>query len=118
LIGGKKVDAFSFAFFAPFIIEGVLSVIGFSELQCMDLVSWFPSVIGFWIALPFYQVLEGSRTSRITVINDLLDFVFFFSFDKVWRRSRIVWSMGCCFVIRRQEGGMEDIMNVPAVGEM
>ena len=95
------MDAFSFAFFAPFIIEGVLSVIGFSELQCMDLVSWFPSVIGFWIALPFYQVLEGSRTSRITVINDLLDFVLFFALDEVWRGPRIIWSVGGRFMIER-----------------
>ena len=85
MIGGKEADAFSSTFFASFIVKGVLSVIGFSELQRMDLVSWFPSVIGFWVALPFDQVLEGSRASRILVINDLLDFILFFSFDKVWR---------------------------------
>jgi len=67
----------------------------------MDLISWFPSVIGFWIPLPFDQVLEGSRLPKMSVIDDLLDFVFFFSFDKVREWSRIVRSMGRHFAIRR-----------------
>jgi len=79
----------------------VLSVIGFNELQCMDLISWFPGVISFWVALPFDQVLEGSRPPRMSVINDLFNFVLFFSFDKVWGRSRVVGSMGCHFAIGR-----------------
>jgi len=85
---------------APFIIKRVLSVIGFNELQRMDLVSWFPSVIGFRITLPFDQVLESSRPPRMLVINDLFDFILFFSFDKVWGWSRIVGSMCCHFMIR------------------
>ena len=76
------------------------SVIGFSEFYCMDLISWLPSVIGFWVPLPFDQILEGLRLPKISVINDLLDFVFFFSFDEVWGWPRIVWSMGCCLAIR------------------
>ena len=81
-------------------MERVLSAIGFNELWGVDLISWFPSVISFWIPLPFDQVLEGSRLPRMSVINDLLDLVFFFSFDKVWGWSGIVWSMGCHFAIR------------------
>ncbi len=80
--------------------KGVLSVIGFNELYHVDLVSWFPSVIGFRVALPFDQVLEGLRPPRILVINDFFDFILFFSFDKVWGRSRIVGSMCCHFTIR------------------
>ncbi len=83
--------------------KGVLLVIGFNELYRMDLVSWFPSVIGFRVALPFDQVLEGSRLPRMSVINDLLDLVFFLSFDEVWRRSRIVGSVCCHFAIRGQK---------------
>ncbi len=83
--------------------KGVLSVIGFNELYHVDLVSWFPSVIGFRVALPFDQVLEGSRPPRMLVINDLLDLVFFLSFNEVWRRSRIVGSMCHHFTIRGQK---------------
>jgi len=66
----------------------------------MDLVSWFPSVIGFRVALPFDQVLEGSRPPRTSVINDLLNLIFFLSLDEVWGWSRIIGSMCCRFTIR------------------
>ncbi len=85
---------------APFIFKRVLSVIGFNEFQCMDLVSWFPSVIGPRVALPFDQVLEGSRPPRMLVINDLLDLIFFFSFNEVWGWSRVIGPMCCRFMIR------------------
>ena len=74
-------------------------MIGVNELWSMDLVSWFPGVIRFGVALPFDQVLEGSRLPRMSVINDLLDLIFFFSFDEVWGWSRIVRSMYRHFAI-------------------
>jgi len=97
---GEGVDTLLAAFLAPFILKRILLVIGFNELWSMDLVSWLPGIVHFGIALPFDQVLEGLRPSRMSVINDLFDFVFFFSFDEVWRWSRIVRSMCFCLAIR------------------
>ena len=94
------MDTFPIASLAPFIVKRVLLVIGFNELQRMDLVSWFPSVIGFRITLPFDQVLESSRPPRTSVINNLFDFVFLFSFNEVWGWLGIVGSMCCRFTIR------------------
>ena len=93
------MDTFFAAPLVPFIFERALSVIGFNEFWSMDLVSWFPGVVRFGVALPFDQVLEGSRPSRMSVINNLLDLVFFFSFNEVWGWSRIVRSVCCCFTI-------------------
>ncbi len=67
----------------------------------MDLVSWFLGIVGFWIPLPFDQILERSRPPKVSVIDDFLNFVFFFSLDKVWGWSRIIWSVGRRFTIRR-----------------
>jgi len=67
----------------------------------MDLVSWFPRVIAFRVALPFDKVLEGFITSMTSVVEYTFHFVFFFSVDKVRRWSRKVWSVGRCFVIGR-----------------
>ncbi len=78
-------------------------MIGFNKFQHVNLVSWFPGVISLRVALPFDQVLEGSRPSRMLVINYLLNLVLFCSLDKVWRWSRIIGSMCCCFTIRGYE---------------
>ncbi len=79
----------------------MLSVIGFNKVWGMNLISWFPGVVHFRVAPPFDQVLEGLRPPRMSVINDLLDFIFFFSFDEIWGWSRIVRSVYCCFAIGR-----------------
>src|SRR5258707_15604895 len=98
---GEEVDTLLQTFLLPFIMERMLSVIGLNEFWGVNLISWFPGVIGFWIPLPFDQVLEGLRLPRVSVINDLLNLIFFFSLDEVWGWSGIVWSMGCRFAIRR-----------------
>jgi len=93
------VDAFLLGDLAPFILEGVLLVIGVNEMWGMDLVSWFPGVVHFRIPYPFDEILEGSRPAGAPVVDDLFDLVFFFSFDKVRRWSQIVGSMCGCFTI-------------------
>ena len=60
-------------------------MIGINESWGMDLVSWFPGVVCFWIPYPFDKILESSSPTGVPVINDFLHFVFFFSFDKVRR---------------------------------
>ncbi len=93
------MDTLFAASLVSFIFERVLSVIGFNEFWGMDLVSWFPGIVCFGVALPFDQVLEGLRPPRMSVINDLLDLVFLFSLDEIWGWSRIVRSVCCCFTI-------------------
>ena len=47
------MDTFLVATLVPFILEGMLLVIGFNKVWGVDLVSWFPGVVCFRIALPF-----------------------------------------------------------------
>jgi len=63
----------------------MLSVIGFNELRSMDLVSWLPGVVCFWIPYPLDEILESSSPPDVPVIDHFLHFVLLFSFDKVRR---------------------------------
>ena len=56
--------------------------------------------------------------SKVTVINDGLDFVFFGVLDKVRWWPRVISSMFHGFAIKGQEGCMEDIMNGPGCREL
>src|SRR5579863_10670853 len=56
----------------------------------MYLVSWFPSVIALWIALPFEEILELFSPSMTSVAPYLLHFIFRFSQDKVRRWPGVV----------------------------
>jgi len=51
-------------------LEGIVLVIEFDEVRCMDLNSVFPSIVAFRIPLPFDEVLEGSRPSMMSVAFD------------------------------------------------
>ena len=56
--------------------------------------------------------------SKVSVINDGLDFVFFGIFDKVRRWPRVVGPVFYGFAIRGQEGCVEDVMDGPGCGEL
>ena len=58
--------------------QGPVSVILLKEIQGMYLVSWFPGVVTFRVALPIYEVLEHSEVSMVSVVPDLFHFVLFF----------------------------------------
>ena len=45
-----------------YICYGCLSVIGFKDVQGMDVPGRFPCVVAFWVALPFYEILQGLAT--------------------------------------------------------
>ena len=83
------------------------------EIQGMHLVSWFPGVITFRVALPLYEILEHSGMSMGLVISDLLHLVLFFIIDKVRWGMGVIWAMGMCFNIWGKKGCMEDWMNCP-----
>ena len=84
----------------------------------MYVVSCFPRVVCIGIALPLDEILKLSFTSKVTVINDGLDFVFFGVFDKVRRWPRVVVPVFYGFAIRGQEGCVEDVMDGPGRGEL
>ena len=77
------------------------------------MVGRLPRVVCIWISLPLDKILELSFTSKMTVINDGLDLVFFGVFDKVRRWSRVVVPVFYGFAIRGQEGCVEHVMNGP-----
>ena len=72
-----------------------------------------PGVVSLWVSLPFDQILKSSPFPKVAMISDGLDFIFLFSVDDVWGRSREVGSVLFCFLIRGQEAGVENIMYGP-----
>ena len=82
------------------------------------MVSCLLGVVRIGIALPLDKILKLSSLSKVTVINDGFDFIFFGVFDKVRRWPRVVGPVLYGFVIRGQEGCVEDVMNGPGCGEL
>ena len=62
--------------------------------------------------------MELSFTSKVTVINDSFDFIFFGVFNKVRRWPHVVGPVFYGFAIRGQEGCVEYVMNGPGCGEL
>ena len=73
----------------------------------------FPGVVSRGIPLPFDEILEGSALPKVTMINDGLDLVFFFSINDVWGRTWKVVSVLASFSERGQKPGVKDVMNGP-----
>ena len=68
-------------------------MIKFDQVGGVYLISWFPCVVAFRVSLPFDEVLEPSSLPVMTVIDNTLHFIFFFSVDKVRWWSRKVRSV-------------------------
>jgi hypothetical protein len=81
-------------------------------------ISCFPCVVRIGVSFPFDEILKLSFTSKMTVINDGLDFVLFGVFDKVRRWPRVVVPVFHGFAIRGQEGRVEHVMNGPGRGKL
>ena len=93
-------------------------MIGLDQCGCVYLVSCFPCVVRIWIPFPLDKILKLSFTSKVAVINDGFDFVFFGIFDKVRRWSCVINPVFYGFTIRGQEGCVEDVMNGPGCREL
>ena len=76
----------------------------------------FPGVVSRGISLPLDEVLEVSPFSEITMINDGLDFVLFLPINDVWGRTWKIVSILVSFPERRQEPGVENVMDGPGWG--
>jgi hypothetical protein len=65
-------------------------VIEFDELGCMDLISVFPSVVAFRVALSFDQILQGLGAPPGPMGTYLLHFIFLFPINQIrWRSGKV-----------------------------
>ena len=94
-------------------VQGLVLVILLKEIQGIHLVSWFPGVITFRVALPVYEILKHSGPSVVLVISYLLHFILFFVIDQVRWGIGVIWPMGMCFNVWGKKGCVEDWMNHP-----
>ena len=78
----------------------------------------FPRIVGLGVSFPLDQVLESSPFPKVAVISDGLDFVFLFSINDVWGRSREVGPVLFRLLVRRQKAGVENIMYGPRRGKI
>jgi hypothetical protein len=82
----------------------------------MYLGSWFPRVVCMWVSLPFEEVLQGLLFPVETVINDGLDFVLVFTLDQFGGWFDVVGAVLWGLAIRREEAGVEHVVDLPGVG--
>ena len=73
----------------------------------------FPGIVSCGISFPLDKVLKVSPLPEISMIDDGLDFVFLFSINDVWGRTREVVPVLVGLFERRQESGMKDVMDGP-----
>jgi hypothetical protein len=55
-------------------------VIGLNEVWGVNLVSRFPCVVRFWIALPLDEILECSSPAGTPVVDNAFHLIFFLPF--------------------------------------
>ena len=100
----------------PFILEGVAPVIFLNQLRSEYISLTFPGVVSRGISLPFDEILKVSPLSKIAMVDNGLDFVFFLSINDVWGRTREIVPVLVSFPKRCQKAGVKDVMNGPGWG--
>ena len=83
------------------------------DIQSVHLVSWFPGVVTFGVALPLYEILECSGTSMMSVVPNLFHLILFFIINQVRWGLGVVWAMGICFNIWGKKRHVKDWVNCP-----
>ena len=83
------------------------------EIRGVHLVSWFPGVVAFRVALPLYEILECSGSSVELMVPDLFHFVLFLIIDQVRWGMGVVWTVGRSFDVWGKEGCVEDQVYCP-----
>ena len=94
-------------------MKGVFHVMLPDQFRSKHLVGEFPGVVRFWIPFPFDQILEFAPSTMEAMVSNGLDFILLFSIHYLRGRFRKVDPMFFCFTIRRQQAGMEDVMDGP-----
>ena len=97
----------------PFILEGVTLMVFLDQLRGEYISLVFPGVVSCGISLPFDEVLKVSPLPKMTMINDGLDFILLLSINDVWGRTWEIIPILISLPERRQEPGVEDVMDGP-----
>jgi hypothetical protein len=82
----------------------------------MHLVCWFPCVVRIRVSPPFEEILQGFSSSVEAVINDGLDFVLVFALNQLGGWFDVIGAVLRRFTIRREETGVEHVVDFPGVG--
>ncbi len=77
----------------------------------------FPRVVAFGVSQPLDQVLQLFSPPLTSVAADGLDFVLFSPSHEVWWRPGVVVPVFFCFAKWGKEGGVENGVDRPLVGE-
>ncbi len=80
-------------------LQRVTLVIPFEQVRCVNILDGLPGVVAFGVSFPFHEVLEGSRPSMTSVVDQVFDLVFLGALDKVRWGSREVGAMHGVLVI-------------------
>ncbi len=71
------------------------------KFRGMDLISRFPCVVAFGVALPFDEILKLLCSSKLSVCDYSFNFILIFSVNKVRWWLGEVRAVSLCFMIRR-----------------
>ena len=100
----------------PFILEGMTLVIFSDQLRSKYILLIFPGTVSRGISLPLDKILKVSSLTQMAMINDGFNFILFFPINDVRGRARKVVSVLVGLFERRQEPGVEDVMDGPGRG--
>jgi hypothetical protein len=82
--------------------EGVLSVVSFDQILCVNVGCGFPGVVALGVINPFNKVLQRFCTAMVPVSEDSFHLIFFLSINQFRRRPGEVRTVGCGFMIGGQ----------------
>ena len=95
-----KEDTFDGRPRPPFIFEQELSMVMFYALWGVHLTHWLPCIITFGVPFPFDKILQGPRSSMMSVVDYLFHHIFLLPFDKVRWQPGVVRPVLIGFMIR------------------
>ncbi len=70
-----------------------------------------------WVPFPFDKVLQFASSAKLPRVQNLLNLIFFFIINQVWRWSRVIWTMDDHLVIWCEKINEKDVMNTPLCGK-
>src|SRR6266404_3725670 len=92
---------------------GVFPLIFRYHVRGVDVLPLDPLIVRIGVSFPLDQVLYLTSTPELSGIDNTLHFIFFFSIDKVRRRSRVIGSVSCRFLIWCEEIHMKHRVYLP-----
>jgi hypothetical protein len=93
--------------------QPVVSMVGSDEVGGMHVLWAYPFVIAIREALPFDQILQFLGPSSLSMGENPLYLLFFFSINNIWRRTGEVGAMCFGLMVWEKKGCMEHIVYLP-----